>query len=204
MGSHSELVVFANWSTLVVCMVLKFPQIFSVISAKSAEGVSTKSVLLELSGFLVFLRYQIYYDYPIETYLEYPMLIVQDAVLLLFMFYYSGSLKNALPYVGIFFAVWNILVLQKWIIDLALNLCTLISASSKIIQLQCLWQTKDSGQASALTWGFATYTSATRIFTTIMTSADKAVLLRFIVMMVLNAWVTMVILRYKKKDKKTD
>ncbi|XP_075439257.1 solute carrier family 66 member 3-like [Ascaphus truei] len=174
MGSQSEMLIFANWSTLTVCMVLKFPQIFSVMSAKSAEGVSLKSVLLELSGFLVFLRYQMYYSYPIETYLEYPMLILQDAFLLLLMFHYSGSVKTALPYAGIFFAAWHILVLQKWIIDLALNLCTVISASSKFLQLQCLWQSKDSGQASALTWGFATYTSATRIFTTLMTTGDQA------------------------------
>ncbi|KAG8538430.1 hypothetical protein GDO81_022674 [Engystomops pustulosus] len=77
MELQTELLVFANWSTLVVCMVLKFPQILSVMAAKSAEGLSLNSVLLEVTGFLVFLRYQMYYDYPMETYLEYPILIAQ-------------------------------------------------------------------------------------------------------------------------------
>ncbi|XP_063771481.1 solute carrier family 66 member 3 isoform X3 [Pseudophryne corroboree] len=193
--------------------------------------------------FLVFLRYQIYYDYPMETYLEYPILIAQDAILLLFIFHYSGSVRNALFYFGMFFGLWNILVLQKWIIDLALNLCTVISASSKFLQLQHLWSTQDSGQASALTWGMATYTCISsmsprlqvpyadtsvtvvfprspfapqmmlldeaRIFTTLMTTGDKAVLLRFVVMLILNTWVTLVILKYrkttdKKEDKKND
>ncbi|KAM8954248.1 solute carrier family 66 member 3 [Pelodytes ibericus] len=199
MGPENEVLIFANWSTLLVCMVLKFPQILSVMAARSAEGVSLNSVLLELTGFLVFLRYQIYYSYPIETYLEYPILISQDAVLLLFLFHYCASLKNALPYVGIFFSLWNLLVLQEWIIDLALNLCTVISATSKILQLQYLWQTKDSGQASSVTWGLAAYTSATRILTTYMTTRDKAVLLRFVVMLLLNTWVTLTILKYKKK-----
>ncbi|XP_053315105.1 solute carrier family 66 member 3 [Spea bombifrons] len=199
MDTQMQLLVFANWSTLLVSMVLKFPQILSVMAAKSAEGLSLNSVLLELSGFLVFLRYQIYYDYPMETYLEYPMLIAQDAVLLLFIFHFSGSLKSAVTYVGMFVALWNLLVLRKWMIDVALNLCTVISASSKVLQLQYLWKTKDSGQASALTWAFATYTSATRIFTTLMTTGDKAVLLRFVVVLFLNAWVTLVIMKYKKK-----
>ncbi|XP_063771480.1 solute carrier family 66 member 3 isoform X2 [Pseudophryne corroboree] len=208
-GLETELLVFANWSTLVVCMVLKFPQILSIMSARSAEGLSLGSVLLEVTGFLVFLRYQIYYDYPMETYLEYPILIAQDAILLLFIFHYSGSVRNALFYFGMFFGLWNILVLQKWIIDLALNLCTVISASSKFLQLQHLWSTQDSGQASALTWGMATYTCITRIFTTLMTTGDKAVLLRFVVMLILNTWVTLVILKYrkttdKKEDKKND
>ncbi|XP_068135190.1 solute carrier family 66 member 3 [Hyperolius riggenbachi] len=204
MELHGELLVFANWSTLLVCMVLKFPQILSILRARSAEGLSLGSVLLEVTGFLVFLRYQIYYDYPMETYLEYPILIAQDGVLLLFIFYYTGSMQNALTYASVFLGLWHILVLQKWIIDLALNLCTLISASSKFLQLQYLWRAKDSGQASALTWGMATYTSATRIFTTLMTTGDKAVLLRFVVLLFLNLWVTMVILKYRKKEEKKD
>ncbi|KAE8605088.1 hypothetical protein XENTR_v10014964 [Xenopus tropicalis] len=162
MASQEDMLLFANWSTLLACMVLKFPQILSVMASKSAEGVSLQSVLLELAGFLFFLRYQMYYNYPMETYLEYPILIAQDAVLLLFLFHYTGSVKNALPYAGIFFAAWNILALHKWIIDLALYLCTGISAASKIVQIQYLWLTKDSGQASALTWILAMYTSASR------------------------------------------
>lgn len=199
MELHTDLLVFANWSTLVVCMVLKFPQILSVMAARSAEGLSLGSVLLEVTGFLVFLRYHMYYEYPMETYLEYPILIAQDAVLLLFILYYSGSMRNALSYAGIFFGLWNVLVLKKWLIDIALNLCTLISASSKFLQLQHLWRAKDSGQASALTWGMATYTCATRIFTTLVTTGDIAVLVRFIVMLILNCWVVFTILRYRKK-----
>lgn len=204
MGPDTELLVFANWSTLLVCMVLKFPQILSVMRARSAEGLSQGSVLLEVTGFLVFLRYQMYYEYPVQTYLEYPMLIAQDVVLLLFVFYYTGSMQNALTYSSIFLVLWNVLVLQKWIIDLALNLCTVISASSKFLQLQHLWRAKDSGQASALTWAMATYTSATRIFTTLMTTGDKAVLLRFIVLLILNFWVTLVIVKYRKKEDQKD
>ncbi|XP_073530256.1 solute carrier family 66 member 3 isoform X2 [Phyllobates terribilis] len=206
MEQSPELLIFANWSTLVVCMVLKFPQILAVMAAKSAEGLSLSSLLLEVTGFLVFLRYQMYYDYPMETYLEYPILIAQDVVLLLFILYYSGSMRSALSYSGMFFGLWNILVLKKWIIDIALNLCTLISASSKFLQLQHLWRTQDSGQASALTWAMATYTCATRIFTTLMSTGDIAVLVRFIVLLILNCWVVFVILKYRKKseDKKKE
>lgn len=204
MMATSELLVFANWSTLLVCMVLKFPQILAVVSAHSARGLSLNSLLLELTGFLVFLRYQNYYDYPIETYLEYPILIAQDVILLLLICHYSSSLKHAVPYLAVFAAGWHLLALQKWIIDLAMTCCTFISAASKFVQLQCLWQTKDSGQVSALTWSMACYTCATRIFTTLMTTKDMMVLARFIIMLLLNLWVIVTVLSYRRTSKKTD
>ncbi|XP_035271083.1 solute carrier family 66 member 3 [Anguilla anguilla] len=195
---------FANFSTLFVCMVLKFPQIFVLMQAKSTRGVSLKSLLLELIGFIVFITYQMYYDYPPPTYLEYPILIAQDAILLLMILHYNGNLRQSLLYAAVFVGGWQLLTVQKWIIDLAMSLCTLISAASKFAQLQCMWQAKDSGQVSALSWGMATYTCLARIFTTVMMTGDMQVLVRFIVMAILNGWVTAVVLHYRRKGTKQD
>ncbi|NXG02904.1 PQLC3 protein, partial [Sakesphorus luctuosus] len=191
----------AHWSTWAVCAVMKLPQLAAVLAAGSAQGLSVGSRLLELTGFLVFLRYQIYYGYPMQTYLEYPILIAQDGLLLLFILYFNGKTRRALFFAVIFCGVWYMLTLHKWIIDLAMNLCTFISAASKLAQLQCLWQSKDSGQVSALTWGMSAYTCATRIFTTIVTTNDLAVLIRFIIMLILNLWVTATVLHYRKTKK---
>ncbi|NXO84384.1 PQLC3 protein, partial [Sitta europaea] len=158
---------------------------------------------ISLFSFLVFLRYQIYYGYPLETYLEYPIIIAQDVLLIYCIMHFSGKAKRALFYAVIFWGGWYMLTLQKWIIDLAMNLCTFISAASKLVQLQHLWQAKDSGQVSALTWGMSAYTCATRIITTVMTTNDLAVLIRFIIMLILNIWVTATVLHYRK-TKKTD
>nr|XP_025952982.1 PQ-loop repeat-containing protein 3 isoform X2 [Dromaius novaehollandiae] len=166
------LLDLANWSTWAVCAVIKLPQLAAVLAARSARGVSVGSLVLELIGFLVFLKYQIYYGYPLQTYLEYPIIIAQDVILFLFILHFSGNTKQALLYAVIFVGGWYMLTLQKWILDLAMNLCTLISAASKLAQLRCLWQTKDSGQVSALTWSMSAYTCATRIITTLMTTND--------------------------------
>ncbi|KAL0969651.1 hypothetical protein UPYG_G00230300 [Umbra pygmaea] len=194
-----QLLHVANFSTLVVCMVLKFPQIFVLIRAKSTIGVSINSLLLELTGFIVFVTYQMYYDYPPPTYLEYPILIAQDVIVLLLILYYSGNLKHGLIYAVVFVGGWQVLTLEKWIIDLAMSLCTFISAGSKFAQLQCLWQSKDSGQVSALTWGMATYTCFARIYTTTVTTGDTQVLVRFIIMTLLNSWVLATVLYFKKR-----
>ncbi|KAK6488497.1 solute carrier family 66 member 3 isoform X1 [Huso huso] len=202
--SADQVLHFANFSTLFVCLVLKFPQIFALISAKSSRGISLKSLLLELTGFIVFLSYQSYYEYPLPTYLEYPILIAQDAILLLLVFFYNGNLSHCLLAAVLFVAGWHLLTVQKWIIDLAMSLCTFISAASKFAQLQCLWETRDAGQVSALTWGMALYTSLTRIVTTLMTTGDFQVLARFIIMLLLNGWVTATIVYYRRGGKKQE
>ncbi|XP_056617468.1 solute carrier family 66 member 3 [Triplophysa dalaica] len=195
---------FANFSTLFVCMVLKFPQIFVLMRAKASTGVSLNSLLLELIGFIVFMSYQMYYDYPPVTYLEYPILVAQDVVVLLLILHYNRNLKHSLIYAAVFIGGWQMLTVQKWVIDLAMSLCTFISAGSKLAQLQCLWRSKDSRQVSSLTWGLATYTCLARIFTTTITTGDTQVLIRFVVMSMLNLWVTVTVIYYKPRAVKRD
>ncbi|XP_043533673.1 solute carrier family 66 member 3 isoform X1 [Chiloscyllium plagiosum] len=195
------LLMFANASSLLVCSVLKLPQIITVISAKTARGLSVRSLLLELIGFLIFLTYQTYYEYPLTTYLEYPVLIVQDVILLMCILFYNGNIGTALPYTILFIIGWRLLTIHKLIIDLAMSLSTCISALSKYAQLQSLWKTHDSDQVSALTWSLAIYTVCTRIFTTLVTTADTAVLIRYAVIGVLNVWVLITVMYYRKTGK---
>ncbi|NXE21279.1 PQLC3 protein, partial [Ardeotis kori] len=200
------LLDLAHWSTWAVCAVMKLPQLGAVLAAGAAQGLSLGSLLLELAGFLVFLRYQIYYGYPLETYLEYPIIIAQDVILLFFILHFSGNMKPALFYAVTFWGGWYVLTLRKWIIDLAMNLCTLISAASKLVQLRYLWQTKDSGQVSALTWSMSTYTCAIDFLNLFMLTRfffPLLVLIRFITILILNIWVTATVLHYRKA-KKTD
>lgn len=189
----------ANFSTLFICMVLKFPQIFVLMRAKSSKGISLSSLLLELIGFIVFVTYQTYYDYPPPTYLEYPILIAQDVILLLLILYYNGSLRQSLVYALLLVGGWRLLTVERWIIDLAMSLCTFISAASKLAQLQCMWRSKDAGQVSALSWGMATYTCMARIYTTTVTTGDMQVLVRFVAMTLLNLWVLLTVVYYQRR-----
>ncbi|XP_032068553.1 solute carrier family 66 member 3 isoform X2 [Thamnophis elegans] len=201
MEPGSLLLDVANWSTIAACLVLKLPQGAALVAARSARGVSLGSLVLELAGFLVCLRYMSYYRHPPLTYIEYPLMIVQDIILCLLVLHFNGKMKHALPYTVIFVAGWYALTLQEWILDLSMNLSTVVSAASKLVQLRCLWQTRDSEQVSATTWGLAIYTCAARIFTTLMTTKDSTVLIRFVVMMALNIWVITTILEYRKAKK---
>ncbi|XP_061067114.1 solute carrier family 66 member 3 isoform X2 [Eubalaena glacialis] len=196
---ETRLLWFCNWSVLGVCATLKLPQIFAVLGARSARGISLPSLLLELAGFLVFLRYQCYYEYPLLTYLEYPILIAQDLILLLCVFHFKGHVKRAAPYIVLKEGSCGSTAPQHF-----KNLCTFISAASKFAQLQYLWKSRDSGAVSALTWSLASYTCAARIMTTLMTTSDLTILTRFVIMLALNIWVAATILRYRKTDVKSE
>ncbi|XP_053701038.1 solute carrier family 66 member 3 isoform X1 [Synchiropus splendidus] len=211
----------AHLSTLVACAVLKLPQILVLVRARSSCGLSLHSLLLELAGFVVFMTYQVYYDYPPPTYLEYPILIAQDAVMLLLILHYNQQRSHALLYALLFVGGWRLVTVHKWMVDLAMvgrpegstgsdaapltcalspqSLCTVISAASKFAQLQCLWRSKDAGQVSALSWLLAVYTCAARIYTTAVTTGDVQVLVRFMVTTSLNAWVLLTVLHYQKR-----
>ncbi|XP_017281632.1 solute carrier family 66 member 3 [Kryptolebias marmoratus] len=197
------LLHMANFSTLFVCMVLKFPQIFVLLRAKRTTGVSLNSLLLELIGFIVFVTYQMYYEYPPPTYLEYPILIAQDVILLLLILHYNGSLRQSIIYAALLFGGWRLLTVERWIIDLAMSLCTFISAASKFAQLQCLWSSKDAGQVSALSWAMATYTCSARIYTTMVTTGDMQVLVRFVAMTLLNLWVLLTVIYYQRQSSRS-
>ncbi|KAJ8390229.1 hypothetical protein AAFF_G00109680 [Aldrovandia affinis] len=151
--------------------------------------------------YIVFVTYQIYHEYPVPAYMEYPVLIAQDTILLLLILHYNGNLRQSVIYSAL---GWQLLTLQKWIIDLAMSLCTFISAGSKFAQLQCLWESKDSSHISALSWTISSYTCLARIFTTIMTTGDLQVMARFIVLTILNGWVTVTVLYYRQGCKKLD
>uniref|UniRef100_W5K8P4 Solute carrier family 66 member 3 n=1 Tax=Astyanax mexicanus TaxID=7994 RepID=W5K8P4_ASTMX len=172
-----------NLSTLLACSVLKVPQIALLTRTKSPKGISQRGLVLELLGYIVFTTYEMYHEYPLEAYLEYPALIAQDTVLFLLILHYGGNLRQSLIYSLLFVGVSQLLTLKSWIIDSAMSLCTLMSASSRFAQLQCLWQTKDAGQVSALTWAMSTYTCM--------------VLLRFVIMSTLNGWVLATVVFYK-------
>ncbi|XP_072551910.1 solute carrier family 66 member 3-like [Salminus brasiliensis] len=191
-----------NFSTLLACTVLKLPQIALLTRTKSPKGVSERGLILELSGYIVFTTYEMYHEYPLTAYLEYPALIAQDTVLLLLILHYSSNLRQSIIYSLLFVGVSQVLTLKGWIIDSAMSLCTFMSASSRFAQLQCLWQTKDAGQVSALTWAMSTYTCMARILTTVLTSGDLRVLLRFIVMTTLNSWVLATVVFYKQNNAK--
>lgn len=110
--------------TVALCLVQKLPQIGDIYRYKSAKGmsiihwntifalkfifscislsgISITSLLLELFGYTVMMLYNYTYSYSLLSYLEYPILLVQEYVLIALVLKYKNMLnQNSLTIIG--------------------------------------------------------------------------------------------------------
>lgn len=70
----------------------------SIEVVKAFVSLCAVMFCISLFSLLVFLRYQIYYGYPLETYLEFPVVIAQDVILLSCIMHFSGKVRRACFY----------------------------------------------------------------------------------------------------------
>jgi len=211
MELYNLCISFADISTIVLCIVLKVPQILSILQNKSVKGISLPGILLELTSYSIGLIYAVSNEYALMSYLEYPFLVVQDVLLLGIVLYYSNqlglsSLAAFGVYSSIIYAFLSGMVPMSVVITL-MSLSTPVAAMSKIAQLRSLHQSQNSDSVSLLTWSIAVYTTITRIFTTVSQSIDIPLLTNYSVSLILNMTIialTVHLRRSKPKETKKE
>ncbi|KAL7635179.1 UNVERIFIED_CONTAM: hypothetical protein RMT77_014165 [Armadillidium vulgare] len=208
----SAMIGFANASTIALSGFNKVPQVYSLLKSKSPSGVSLQGLLLEFSGYCIMMSYNFYSNYPLASYFEYPLLVIQDLVMILVMMkllnlYSSSLILHSVIFLSVMMSIgWGIM--PTTFIALLVNLCTPLSASSKVIQLKTILRSRDSTGVSVLTWSISAYTCITRLFTIYVESYDVALLLNFFVSLILNLAIIGAALKFrptkKEHSKKTD
>jgi uncharacterized protein with PQ loop repeat len=144
--------------------------------------------------------------YALLSYMEYPIILIQEIVLIIFVMHYKlclniygliGTIIYTLIAAGLLLGT-----LPLGLIAFLVPLCTPIGASSKVVQLMEILKTKNSESVSVLTWFISAFTNFTRVFTISMDSADLTLLLNFTVNVVLSSSVMVAAYLYKhpKKD----
>ncbi|XP_077991751.1 solute carrier family 66 member 3-like isoform X2 [Glandiceps talaboti] len=165
-----------NLFCVVPCIVLKVPQIWTIFKNRSTKGVSTTSVLLEWFGYTVILMYQYANDYPIISYAEWIFINIQEFILVQMVLFYQNVSIARITLSGLLYFVFiGSVALESiplWILAGLMSLVTPISASSKILQLQKIVSSRDSGQVSLITWMTALMTATGRIITTLIQTQD--------------------------------
>jgi uncharacterized protein with PQ loop repeat len=192
--------------TIATCFILKIPQILNILKVKNANGINLAGLLLELSSYTIMFSYNFRNGYALLSYMEYPIILIQEIVLIIFVMHY----KNCLNIYGLIGTIIYTLIaaglllgtLPLGLIAFLVPLCTPIGASSKVVQLMEILKTKNSESVSVLTWFISAFTNFTRVFTISMDSADLTLLLNFTVNVVLSSSVMVAAYLYKhpKKD----
>ncbi|KAG7167449.1 solute carrier family 66 member 3-like [Homarus americanus] len=199
------LITFCDVTTIGLCGFNKVPQIIKLAKEKSVKGLSLASILLELTSYSIMFSYNVYSAYALTTYFEYPLLIVQDVVMLTLFLALSGRLSpvEILPVAALPCFAYSIAsgTLPNSLIKTLVGMCTPISASSKVVALLAIIRSKNSESVSIPTWCISSYTSITRLFTIYVESADPALLMNFGTSFVLNTLIIIVAIIYKPRKK---
>lgn len=199
---------FLSVFTIVMCFILKIPQIFNLISLKSAKQISILGLLLELTSYTVMASYNYVNNYSLLLYLEYPIILVQDYILMSLVLIYSNKINlwsflTAIIYIVIS-TCFLLEIIPKTILTLLTPMCTPISASSKIMQLLTILKARSADTVSPLTWFISALTNFTRVFTIWMDSADLLLLGNFIISLILSSSIMFTALFYRRSSVKQD
>jgi len=201
---YVDIIWFCNFTTIIVCSVNKIPQLLTLYKTKSPVGVSVTGVIFELFGYCISYSYNVFQEYPLSTYMEYPFLLVQDVVLILYIFYLLGQLDvlkfGALGLLAIIFYGFIQGIPHPSTLQILIKLVAPISASSKLVHLKEIWTTRNSESVSVPTWLIAAYSCATRIVTTLMTTGDGSLLTNYFTAFFLNLAIIGSALYFKERN----
>jgi mannose-P-dolichol utilization defect protein 1 len=156
---------------------LKLPQIAKILQARSAEGLSLSSLLIETIGFCITIAYNMRQENPFSTYGESVFIFIQDLAIIALMYTLNNRLVNGSAVVaacGIFFwALLQEVIVPEQILIMLQAFTIPIFLSSRIPQIVSNYQSGSTGQLSAFTVFSSFLGAAARILTTLQEVDDK-------------------------------
>lgn len=192
--------------TIGLCFILKIPQIVNIYKAKSAIGINIYGLLLELTSYSVMTCYNYCNGYSLLSYMEYPIILVQEVILIYLVLKFKSMLNsNSFILFGVYLGVvasFCLGLIPKSILSILAPLCTPVSASSKIVQLMEILKTKNASSVSILTWFLSAFTNLTRVYTIYMDSADVTLLANFCISVFLSSsiMIAAIVYRHPKQE----
>ncbi|XP_050301073.1 solute carrier family 66 member 3 [Anthonomus grandis grandis] len=199
---------FLSIITISICFILKVPQILKLLQMKTARGINLIGLLMELTSYTIMMSYNYRSGYSLLSYLEYPIIWIQELILIFLVLKYKNYLNfYALFGSGVYFSIAGGLILgvvPKGLLAFLVPLCTPIGASSKVVQLVEILKTGNAQSVSILTWFISAFTNFTRVFTITVESADLTLLLNFIINTFLSTSVMVAAIFYKDPPSKLE
>ncbi|XP_072543853.1 mannose-P-dolichol utilization defect 1b [Salminus brasiliensis] len=180
-------------------VLVKLPQIFKLIGAKSAEGLSFNSVLLELFAITGTMAYSITNSFPFSAWGEVLFLMLQTVAIGFLIQHYRGSTIKGLSFLVIYFglvAATLSSVTPKTVVTTmqASNLPAIIFG--RLIQAGTNYRNGHTGQLSAISVFLLFAGSLARIFTTVQETGDSLMVLTYIISSCCNGLIAGQVLYY--------
>ncbi|XP_071334254.1 mannose-P-dolichol utilization defect 1b [Trachinotus anak] len=193
-------------------VMVKVPQILKLMGAKSAEGLSFKTVLLELLAITGTMAYSIANKFPFSAWGEALFLMLQTVAIGFLIQHYGGRTSRGLLFLVVYFGL--LVLLLSPVTPMAV--VTSMQASNmpaiiigRLIQAATNYSNGHTGQLSAVSVFLLFAGSLARIFTSLQETGDSLMALTYIISSACNGIITLQVLYYwnssperKKKKKK--
>lgn len=196
-------------------VMVKLPQIFKLLGAKSAEGLSFKTVLLELLAITGTMAYSIINKFPFSAWGEALFLMLQTVVIGFLIQHYGGRTSRGL----LFLVVYSGLLVLLLSPVTPVSVITSLQASNmpaiiigRLIQAAANYRNGHTGQLSAISVFLLFAGSLARIFTSLQETGDSLMALTYVISSACNGIIALQVLYYwnsspdrkKKKKKKSE
>ncbi|KAG7464684.1 hypothetical protein MATL_G00168110 [Megalops atlanticus] len=180
-------------------VMVKLPQVFKLIGAKSAEGLSFNSVLLELFAITGTMAYSIAHSFPFSAWGEALFLMLQTVAIGFLIQHYGGSTIRGLVFIVLYFSLVTLLVSPLT----PLSVVTMMQASNmpaiivgRLIQAGTNYRNGHTGQLSAISVFLLFAGSLARIFTSVQETGDSLMALTYVISSCCNGLIAAQVLYY--------
>uniref|UniRef100_A0A1A8IBS1 Solute carrier family 66 member 3 n=1 Tax=Nothobranchius kuhntae TaxID=321403 RepID=A0A1A8IBS1_NOTKU len=180
-------------------VMVKLPQIIKLMGARSAEGLSLNSVLLELLAITGTMAYSIANKFPFSAWGEALFLMLQTVTIAFLIQHYGGRTSRGLLFLVVY--VILVLVLLSPVTPMvvvtsmqAFNMPAIITG--RLIQAATNFHNGHTGQLSALSIFLLFAGSVARIFTSLQETGDSLMALTYVISSTCNGIITLQVLYY--------
>ncbi|KAK9524501.1 hypothetical protein VZT92_016892 [Zoarces viviparus] len=180
-------------------VMVKLPQIFKLMGAKSAEGLSFHTVLLELLAITGTMAYSIANKFPFSAWGEALFLMLQTIAIGFLIQHYGGRTSRGLLFLVVYFGLL-VLVLSP---VTPMSVVTSLQASNmpaiivgRLIQAASNFRNGHTGQLSAVSVFLLFAGSLARIFTSLQETGDSLMALTYVISSACNGIIALQVLYY--------
>ena len=189
-------------------ILVKVPQLINIIRAKSGAGLDLYAIALGMITYSISFGYNVKKGYPVSSYGENMMLLVQDAWIMILCMYYSNELNGMFWMACAGFGSW--LGALAWgsvsgdVLDVLKVVSIPMFSFSRVIQIRRNYLNGSTGQLSAITLLLQFGGSAARVLTTLAETKDTLELLGYVAGVATNGILLFQIFYYARKSEKKE
>jgi len=191
-----------GYAIIVASVLVKLPQLLKMASAKSGEGISLPSVLLELAAISTTVAYSVAKSFPFSAWGEGLFLAVQTACVGFLTLFFETSASSALGF-GVAYSAIMVALLGGYaplhVITTLQALNIPIVIVSKLLQIVANFRASSTGQLSAVTVGLLFLGCVVRIATSWIETGDLLTVANYVISTLLNGTILGQILYYGGK-----